>query len=94
MRRYWALILLLMSFPVLPATAQNAVPDEVRIDVGEFGVGNIARSGDWCGIRLKLTDSASKQREVLVGVTIPDADADLPVYSRVLTLNPGVAQDA
>lgn len=83
-----------MSFPVLPVRAQNAVPDEVRIEVGEFGVGNIARSGDWCGIRLKLTDSASKQREVLVGMTIPDADADLPVYSRVLTLNPGVAQDA
>ena len=79
---------------VSPVSAQNAVPDEVRIDVGEFGVGNIARAGDWCGLRLKLTDSASKQREVLVGVAVEDADQDKAVYSRLLTLNPGVAQDA
>lgn len=94
MHRFWGLILALLCVPCGASLAQNAIPDEVRIEVGEFGVGNIARSGDWCGIRLKLTDSAAKQREVLVGITIPDSDADLPVYSRLLTLNPGVSQDA
>lgn len=88
------LIACLLLIPLGKVLAQTGVPDEVRIEVGEFGVGNIARAGDWCGIRLKLTDSASKQREVLVGIQLEDADADRPAYSRVLTLNPGVTQDA
>lgn len=95
--KLWAWILGAVAAAFLgleQGNAQNTIPDEVRIDIGEFGVGNIARAGDWCGIRLKLTDSASKQREVLVGITIEDADSDQPAYSRVLTLNPGVAQDA
>ncbi len=96
LRMAWlfAIALWVLGGLVAPAQAQNAIPDEVRIDVGEFGVGNIARAGDWCGLRLKLTDSASKQREVLVGVALDDADKDKAVYSRLLTLNPGVAQDA
>lgn len=89
-----AVATILAGFSSDAASAQSTVPDEVRIDVGEFGIGNIARAGDWCGLRLKLTDSASKQREVLVGVSVDDADKDKAVYSRLLTLNPGVAQDA
>lgn len=74
--------------------ATTGIVDEVKIEVGEFGTGNVCRAGEWVGLRLRLTDSAPKQRDVLIRVVQTDADGDLPAYSRVLTLNPGVVQDA
>lgn len=65
---------------------------EVQVQLEFFGLANQARRGDWCGIRLKLMDSASKQRNVLVRLISADADGDRPEHERVLTLNPGVWQ--
>ena len=67
-------------------------PGEVLIEVDRFGAGNQARPGDWCGIRLRLTDTATSQRELLVRVQTVDADGDQPLYQTGLTSNPGLAQ--
>ena len=76
------------------ALAQAQQTDEIKVEVGEFGVGNVSRAGDWCGVRLRLTDSAIKQREVLIRIVLADADGDRPAYTRSLTLNPGAPMDA
>src|SRR5882724_1599189 len=65
---------------------------EVQVQVDKFGVANIARRGDWAGIRLKIQDSSAKQRELLVRVNGIDPDGDTPRYVRVVTSNPGVWQ--
>jgi hypothetical protein len=65
---------------------------EVQLQLEKFGVGNVARAGDWCGIRLKMLDSSAKQRNVVVRLMSADSDGDHPIYERSLTLNPGVWQ--
>lgn len=69
------------------------LPDaEVKLECDRFGVGNSSRRGEWIGIRLVLTDTSSKPRDVLVRITSTDADGDRPIQQREVTLNPGVAQ--
>ncbi|MCX5690248.1 MAG: hypothetical protein NTV94_10790, partial [Planctomycetota bacterium] len=65
---------------------------EVQIELERFGTGNQARVGSWCGIRLKLTDSAPKQRELIVRLRSVDSDGDKPVSQVGLTSNPGLGQ--
>lgn len=65
---------------------------EVQLQLERFGINNVARPGDWCGIRLKMLDSSAKQRNVIVRLMSADSDGDHPVYERNLTLNPGVWQ--
>jgi hypothetical protein len=65
---------------------------EVQIQLDKFGVGNIARRGDWAAIRLKIQDSSAKQRELMVWVNAIDPDGDTPRQERVVTSNPGVWQ--
>lgn len=65
---------------------------EVQVTASWFGVGGVARPGEWTGIRLSIRDSADRQREVLVRVSVPDADGDVAQYESVLTTNPGVDQ--
>lgn len=98
----WALLALCAGLLVSPARAPAYEPpkgitqvlsgSEVRLEVDHFGVGDTARRGEWCGVRLLLTDSGSKPREVLVRLAGTDADGDHPVQQREVTLNPGVAQ--
>lgn len=76
------------------ASGQTVQSDEIKVEIGEFGVGNVSRAGDWCGVRLRLTDSAVKQRDVLLRILMIDADGDRPAYTRTMTLNPGVTMDA
>lgn len=65
---------------------------EVQVELERFGAGNQARVGSWCGIRLKLTDSAPKQRELIVRLRSVDSDGDKPVSQVGLTSNPGLGQ--
>lgn len=65
---------------------------EISITLDKFGVGDVARRGDWAGIRLLLKDNTSKQRSVLVRVSCLDPDGDQPTYELERTLNPGVEQ--
>lgn len=77
------------------ASAQTAAPGpigEVGIDLLSFGVGGSARPGDWTGIALSLNDAGSTQREAVLRVSFRDADRDLAMYERVVTLNPGAPQ--
>lgn len=67
---------------------------EVQLQLEKFGINNVARPGDWCGLRLKMLDSSAKQRNVILRVMSADSDGDHPVYERSLTLNPGVWQGA
>lgn len=79
--------------PDSPAGVVPLMPNaEVRIDLEKFGVGNTARRGDWCGIRLRLTDTGTKTRDVLIRLSMADPDGDVPEQQREITLNPGVPQ--
>ncbi|HZW10944.1 MAG TPA: hypothetical protein VFF69_13665, partial [Phycisphaerales bacterium] len=42
---------------------------EIGITVESVGLNNMARPGDWTGIRLRLVDHGERQREVLVRVS-------------------------
>ena len=66
---------------------------EVQIQLDKFGVGNMARKGDWAGIRLKIQDTSAKQRELLIRVDGQDSDGDTPQFVREFTSNPGVWQN-
>ncbi len=98
----WALTILATLLAVAqaatPALARQAATTstrsagEVLIEVDRFGAGNQARPGDWCGLLLRLTDTAASQRELLVRVHTVDADGDQPLYQTGLTSNPGLAQ--
>jgi hypothetical protein len=65
---------------------------EIKLTLDQFGVGNQARLGDWCGIRVRLDDPASSQRQVLVRLVGRDSDGDSPMQQLVATTNPGAAQ--
>jgi len=83
----------------LPATARaqgTAAPGaapitsgEVKIELESFGLGNVARVGDWTGIRLKITDTGSKSRDLIIRIAGLDFDGDTPLYQRVIASNPG-----
>lgn len=74
------------------AAAQALRVGSVKIELDQAGVGGVARAGSYAGIRLRLTDTATRQREVVVRLTMPDADRDVQVWTRAVSLNPGVAQ--
>jgi hypothetical protein len=57
-----------------------------------FGVGGVARPGDWVGLKLNIKDSSDRQREVIIRFSLTDADGDKPLPERSLTTNPGVNQ--
>lgn len=95
----WAVMAGLVLAP-LTSLAQDAPPasspglsgGEVSVELDKFGVGGVARQGDWTGIRLRLKDNGSKQRQVLVRISSIDPDGDYPTYELGRTLNPGVEQ--
>lgn len=68
---------------------QQVSRGEVAIRVEAFGVGDTIREGDWAGIRLALTDSADKPRDLAVQLHLPDGDGDTPLFTRIVTLSPG-----
>jgi hypothetical protein len=62
---------------------------EVQISTELMGLGDVVRPGDWAGIRLALTDSFDRPRDVAVQLHMLDGDGDRPLYTRFVTLNPG-----
>ena len=75
-----------------PDQGAAALAGEVQLDVDQFGVGGVVRPGDWCGVRVRVTDTAPKQREIVIQVSVPDADSDHVLVQREITTNPGVPQ--
>ncbi|MDX2132661.1 MAG: hypothetical protein SFY69_11485 [Planctomycetota bacterium] len=100
--------LLGLAVAAAPARGQDGVPTgadpggtnapapsvfgDISIDLAEFGVGNLSRRGDWAGVRLRIRDNGSTQRQVLIRVALTDPDGDSPSYEIERTLNPGVEQ--
>lgn len=87
-----------IAWAVLSASPARAQPNSA-VDVGEvevaaaaFGTGSTARPGEWIGLKLELTDSSDRPREVLVRVTLRDRDGDRPVWERTVATNPGLKQ--
>lgn len=63
----------------------------VQISMESFGVGGVTRPGEWTGIRLALTDTASAPRPVAVRLHLRDEDGDTMLVERRVTLNPARA---
>jgi hypothetical protein len=80
-----------LLMPAYPAQGQDSA-GEVRIDLDWFGAGGVCRAGEFVGVRLSLTDGFDRPRDVLLRVSLTDADGDHPVPQRVVTTNPGVKQ--
>lgn len=78
--------------PPTPAAPMLPFAGEVKIDLQLFGVGNIARRGEWAGLRFRVQDTGSKARDVLLRLRGVDADGDSPIYQDDTTTNPGVWQ--
>lgn len=90
----WGVFFLVFSLVWMTAgaVAQTSKAAQVHVEVDQAGAGGIVRPGSFCGMRLKLTDTGNKQRDVVVRITLRDTDGDYPAYTRLVTLNPGVAQ--
>jgi hypothetical protein len=93
----WRLLTLVIGVLGLvgPAEAQDEsvyAQGEITISCPWMGVGGVMRSGDWVGLRLGINDSASRPREIIVQISIPDADGDHVEYERSMTTNPGTPQ--
>lgn len=73
------------SAPNLP----QAFEGEVAISLEKFGAGNVARAGDWAGFLIKVHDSGTKPRDVLIRLANTDADGDLATQQRLVATNPG-----
>ena len=74
------------------ASASAGQPGEIKVEVEKFGVGKIARPGEWTGFRLRVLDTSSKPREVLVRLSVRDPDGDFAVAQRDITTNPNTWQ--
>ncbi len=82
----WAAALLAHLLAALSAAGQG-----VDVSLESFGVGNQPRP-DWAGIRITVKDGSVKQRNLIVRLSVPDADGDTAQYERAITSNPGVTQ--
>lgn len=65
---------------------------EVQLSIARFGVGGVAREGDWVGIQVQMLDQGSSGRDIVLRLAIRDNDGDESQYDRVVTANPGVMQ--
>lgn len=74
------------------AGQQSSLINEIGLTVTSVGLNNAARPGEWTGIRLRLVERGSQQREVLLRVVLTDVDGDDALYDTVVTTNPGVDQ--
>jgi hypothetical protein len=80
--------------PNIPSRAAmpGAGSGEVQLNVRSFGLGNVARPGEWIGINVEVSDSSDKVRTVIVRIAVPDLDGDTALMQRVIVTNPGAIQ--
>ncbi len=88
------LVFLVLCFVGGAANAQvdSDQQGEVQLTVASFGVGAIAREGEWAGIQVELLDLGSSGRDIVLRMSIRDEDGDETQYDRVVTANPGALQ--
>lgn len=87
-----ALLRFLVACVLAVSAPTAAAQDEVVVRVAQYGVGNSARAGDWMGVQVEITDAAPEQRDLVLRLSVRDADGDRAMYDRVVTTNPGVEQ--
>ena len=80
----------LLALLAAPAAAQDNA--EIQVRVAQYGVGNLARVGEWVGVQVEILDSAPEQRDIILRLNTRDADGDRALFDRVVTANPGVEQ--
>ncbi len=88
------LALLTLGLMVSSGFAQEGgdAQGEVQLTVVSFGVGGLAREGEWAGIQVQMLDMGSSGRDIVLRMTIRDEDGDDTQYDRVVTANPGSLQ--
>jgi hypothetical protein len=91
---YPVLIVVAVLFSSLPAYAQSGElsDDEIELNIASFGIGGLAREGEWAGVLVTMQDKGSSSRDIVLRLEIPDIDGDITQYDRVVTANPGVLQ--
>lgn len=87
-----ALLVMGMFASQVPAQGDIDSQGEVQLSVASFGVGGLAREGEWAGIQVQLLDLGSAGRDIVLRLTIRDEDGDDTQYDRVVTANPGTLQ--
>ena len=92
MPRALAALLILVLGCASPLAAQSEAAGEITLNVEWFGTGGVSRAGEWVGIRVAFTDTASEARNILLRVQVPDADGDTAVFERAVTSTPARAQ--
>lgn len=86
-----AMTMVLLASPVL-AQDTGDPGAEVQLSIASFGIGGLAREGEWVGVLVQMQDLGSSSRDIVLRIEIPDVDGDLTQYDRVVTANPGVLQ--
>ncbi|MFG0245335.1 MAG: DUF4350 domain-containing protein [Phycisphaerales bacterium JB052] len=90
--RLLGLVLILTHPLVALGQDDQGQGDEIQLNVANFGIGGLAREGEWAGVQVQMQDLGSSSRDVVLRLEIPDEDGDLTQYDRVVTANPGVVQ--
>ncbi len=68
--------------------AQCTWAQSVTVELEQFGVGSYVHLGAWNGIRVRLTNETDEALPVRVQWDVPNADGDLALQSRSVTLSP------
>lgn len=67
------------------SAAAVASGNGITFQVLEFGLRNRARAGDWIPVRLTVADSSATTREIVLRLSIADADGDTVQFQRAFT---------
>jgi hypothetical protein len=91
---FFCALVSLLGLCALDAAAQEGADfqGEVQLSIASFGVGGLAREGDWAGIQVQLLDLGTSGRDIVLRMSIRDEDGDQTQYDRVVTANPGALQ--
>lgn len=88
----FGLFILTIFAPIAYSQSDDEPQGEVQLSVVSFGVGGLAREGEWAGIQVQLLDLGSSGRDIVLRMAIRDDDGDESQYDRIITANPGVLQ--
>jgi hypothetical protein len=80
--------LFLRSITLLLAVANFCYADEYSISVNNVGIGNNWRPGDVTPLYVTVTSKANEPTQAWLQWEVPDADGDLVLWGRALTIAP------
>jgi hypothetical protein len=76
----------------LATTGPAASANQVDIEIIQFGVGDLCRSGEMVGVHVGIQDRTTKVRELILRMHLPDADGDTAWSEVTIAANPGQKQ--